>query len=56
MSVNSQARDDPEVSEVLGVLYNASKDFPAAIAAFRRALHHRESDHALWNKVRANAR
>jgi hypothetical protein len=43
---------DPQVHAVLGVLYNASEDFDAAVAAFRTALAARPDDYTLWNKVR----
>jgi hypothetical protein len=39
------------VNEVVGVLYNASKDYSSAVGAFERALAVRPNDYALWNKV-----
>ena len=37
---------------VLGVLYNVSRDYDSAIAAFQKALHAKPDDYSLWNKVR----
>ena len=43
---------DPQVHVVLGVLYNASRDYDAAVAEFRTAVAARPDDYTLWNKVR----
>ncbi len=43
---------DPQVHVVLGVLYNASRNYDAAVAAFRTALVSMPDDYTLWNKVR----
>jgi peroxin-5 len=42
-----------DVQEVLGVLYNISRDYDAAIKAFRKALVQRPNDYTLWNKIGA---
>jgi peroxin-5 len=43
----------PEVHEALGVVYNVSRDYDAAVASFRRALESRPQDYSLWNKLGA---
>jgi tetratricopeptide (TPR) repeat protein len=47
------APKDSGVQEVLGVLYNVSKDYEAAVKAFRKAQSARPNDHTLWNKLGA---
>lgn len=47
------APNDPGVQEVLGVLFNVSRDYNSASSAFKKALHARPDDHALWNKCGA---
>jgi len=47
------APNDAGVHEVLGVLYNVSRDYPSAAQAFRRALSTRPNDWGLWNKYGA---
>ena len=42
---------DPQVHVVLGVLYNASRNYDSAVLEFRTALESRPDDYTLWNKV-----
>ncbi|GAX26123.1 peroxin-5 [Fistulifera solaris] len=42
-----------EVLEALGVVYNVSRDYDAAIDSFRRAVAARPGDYQLWNKLGA---
>jgi hypothetical protein len=44
---------DAGVHEVLGVLYNVSKDYDSAIGAFQEAVNMRPDDYTLWNKLGA---
>lgn len=44
---------DAEVKVVLGVLYNVSRDYDSAIAAFSAALDNKPDDYSLWNKLGA---
>lgn len=41
------------VLEALGVVYNVSRDYEAAVDAFRRAIDLRPRDYQLWNKLGA---
>eukprot|EP00548_Thalassiothrix_antarctica_P018206 CAMPEP_0194187236 /NCGR_PEP_ID=MMETSP0154-20130528/49960_1 /TAXON_ID=1049557 /ORGANISM="Thalassiothrix antarctica, Strain L6-D1" /LENGTH=534 /DNA_ID=CAMNT_0038906793 /DNA_START=126 /DNA_END=1727 /DNA_ORIENTATION=+ len=43
----------PEIHEALGVVYNVSRDYDAAVASFERALQDRPDDFSLWNKLGA---
>lgn len=43
----------PQVQEVLGVLYNVSRDYVSAAAAFRASLEATPQSYALWNKLGA---
>ena len=47
------APTDPGVHEVLGVLFNVTRDYSSASAAFRKAVAARPDDHSLWNKCGA---
>jgi peroxin-5 len=47
------APHDPDVQEVLGVLYNVSRDYASATKAFRSALEQKPEDYSLWNKLGA---
>jgi len=43
----------PDVHEALGVVYNVSRDYEAAVASFEQALQQRPQDYSLWNKLGA---
>jgi peroxin-5 len=46
--------EDGDIQEALGVVYNVSRDYGAAVQAFRKALQARgENDYSLWNKLGA---
>jgi Flp pilus assembly protein TadD len=42
---------DGQVLTVLGVLYNLSREFPNAEAAFKQALAAEPMNHSLWSKL-----
>jgi peroxin-5 len=43
----------PELEEALGVVYNVSRDYDAAVSSFRNALKQHPNDYSLWNKLGA---
>jgi peroxin-5 len=45
--------DAADVHEALGVVYNVSRDYEAAVASFRKAIELRPDDYQLWNKLGA---
>ncbi|MAJ97150.1 MAG: hypothetical protein CMI56_00860 [Parcubacteria group bacterium] len=53
LKAQAHSPNDPYVPEVLGVLYNVSRDYDSAINAFRQALERRPKDYTLWNKLGA---
>eukprot|EP00644_Phytophthora_capsici_P001108 jgi/Phyca11/551842/estExt2_Genewise1Plus.C_PHYCAscaffold_430357 len=55
LMLQARAHDpsDSDVQVVLGVLYNVSKDYDAAVGSFRTATDSRPDEYALWNKIGA---
>jgi peroxin-5 len=55
LMLQARAHDpaDSDVQVVLGVLYNVSKDYDAAVGSFRVAAGDRPSEYSLWNKLGA---
>ena len=45
--------DNADLHAVLGVLYNLSRSYPEAMAAFERALQLQPENYSLWNKLGA---
>ena len=48
-----QNPQDPDLHTVLGVLFNLSRDFDAAIASFTEATKLEPTSYSLWNKLGA---
>ncbi|GMF46944.1 unnamed protein product [Phytophthora fragariaefolia] len=55
LMLQARAHDpsDSDVQVVLGVLYNVSKDYDAAVESFKVATDARPDEYALWNKIGA---
>ncbi|TDH73289.1 hypothetical protein CCR75_008971 [Bremia lactucae] len=53
LQARAHDQNDSDVQVVLGVLYNVSKDFDAAVESFKAAKDSRPDEYALWNKIGA---
>ena len=53
LRASQAAPGDADVQEVLGVLYNVSRDYGTAAKAFRAALDQKPDEYGLWNKLGA---
>jgi len=53
LKAQEYAPADPDVQEVLGVLYNVSRDYNSAVSCFKKAIDSKPDHHSLWNKLGA---
>ncbi|KAE8909383.1 hypothetical protein PF005_g18566 [Phytophthora fragariae] len=53
LQARAHDQSDSDVQVVLGVLYNVSKDYDAAVESFKVATDARPDEYALWNKIGA---
>jgi peroxin-5 len=53
LQARSHDPQDIDVQVVLGVLYNVSKDYDAAVASFQQVTNMRPNEYSLWNKLGA---
>lgn len=53
LQARAHDQNDSDVQVVLGVLYNVSKDYDAAVESFKSATISRPDEYALWNKIGA---
>ena len=45
--------NDPEVHQVMGVLYNVSRDYNSAAISFKKAINNKPNDYSMWNRLGA---